>query len=53
MTVAGVELRQASPADADFICRLVEATMRSYVEQTWSSFSEALNNHACRFACES
>jgi GNAT superfamily N-acetyltransferase len=43
MTVAGVELRQASPADADFIYRLVEATMRSYVEQTWGSFSEELN----------
>ena len=43
MTVAGVELRQASPADADFIYRLVEVTMRSYVEQTWGSFSEELN----------
>ena len=43
MTVASVELRQATLADADFIYRLVEVTMRSYVEQTWGSFSEELN----------
>ena len=43
MTVAGVELRQASLADAEFIYRLVEVTMRSYVEQIWGSFSEELN----------
>jgi len=43
LTVASVALRPASPADADFIYRLVEVTMRSYVEQTWGSFSEELN----------
>jgi len=35
-----MELRQATAADADFIYRLVEATMRPYVEQIWCSFSE-------------
>ena len=43
MTVESVELRQASPADADFIYRLIETTMRSYVEQVWGSFSEENN----------
>jgi hypothetical protein len=43
MTAAGVELRQASLADADFIYRLVEVTMRSCVEETWGSFSDELN----------
>jgi GNAT superfamily N-acetyltransferase len=43
MTVASLELRQASPADADFIYRLIETTMRSYVEQVWGSFSEENN----------
>jgi GNAT superfamily N-acetyltransferase len=43
MTVESVGLRQAGQADADFIYRLVEATMRSYVEQTWGSFSEEVN----------
>ncbi len=43
MTDASLELRQASPPDADFIYRLVEVTMRSYVEQTWGSFSEELS----------
>jgi ribosomal protein S18 acetylase RimI-like enzyme len=36
-------LRQATTADAEFIYRLVEATMRSYVEQIWGSFSEEYN----------
>ena len=35
-------LRRASAADADFVYRVVEATMRRYVEQTWGSFSEEL-----------
>ncbi|MFL6566343.1 MAG: GNAT family N-acetyltransferase [Burkholderiales bacterium] len=39
MTVESVGLRQASQADADFIYRLVEVTMRSYVERIWASFS--------------
>jgi ribosomal protein S18 acetylase RimI-like enzyme len=43
MTVESVGLRQASQADADFIYRLVEVTMRSYVERIWGSFSEAYN----------
>jgi len=38
-----MELRQASLADAEFIYRRVEATMRSYVEQIWGSFSEEYN----------
>ena len=36
-------LRQAAAADADFVYRVVEATMRHYVEQTWGSFSEELS----------
>jgi GNAT superfamily N-acetyltransferase len=35
--------RKATPADAEFIYRVVEATMRSYVEQVWGSFSEEYN----------
>jgi len=35
-------LRQAAAADADFVYRVVEATMRHYVKQTWGSFSEEL-----------
>jgi len=35
-----MELRRATAADADFIYRLVEVTMRSYVEQTWGTFNE-------------
>jgi GNAT superfamily N-acetyltransferase len=38
-----ITLRQATTADAEFIYRLVEATMRSYVEQIWGSFSEEYN----------
>jgi GNAT superfamily N-acetyltransferase len=34
-------LRRATPCDADFVYRVMEATMRRYVEQTWGSFSEA------------
>jgi GNAT superfamily N-acetyltransferase len=33
-------LRPASAADAEFIYRVMEATMRRYVEQTWGAFSE-------------
>ena len=36
-------LRQATAADSDFIYRLVERTMRGYVEQIWGSFSEEYN----------
>jgi GNAT superfamily N-acetyltransferase len=35
-------LRRASAADADFVYRVVDATMRRYIEQTWGSFSEEL-----------
>ena len=35
-----VQLRKAEADDAEFICRVVETTMRVYVEQTWGSFSE-------------
>ena len=36
-------LREATPADAEFIYRIVETTMRDYVERTWGSFSEDYN----------
>jgi GNAT superfamily N-acetyltransferase len=39
-------LRRASAADADFVYRVMEATMRLYVEQTWGSFSEELTRKA-------
>ena len=39
----GTTFRQATSADADFIYRVVEATMRAYVEQIWGSFSEEYN----------
>jgi GNAT superfamily N-acetyltransferase len=35
-------LRRATLSDADFVYRVMEATMRRYVEQTWGSFSEEL-----------
>src|SRR5687768_9626053 len=38
-----VALRQAQATDAEFIYRLVETTMRGYVEQIWGSFSEEYN----------
>ena len=31
-----VSLRAATPEDAEFLFRLLKATMREYVEQTWS-----------------
>ena len=33
-------LRVATARDIDFISRLIETTMRSYVEQTWGPFSQ-------------
>ena len=33
-------MRRASAADAEFVYRVMEATMRRYVEQTWGAFSE-------------
>ena len=38
-----IRLREAVAADADFIYRVVETTMRSYVEQVWGAFNEATN----------
>jgi GNAT superfamily N-acetyltransferase len=38
-------LRRASAADADFVFRVVEGTMRRYVEQTWGSFSEEITRN--------
>jgi ribosomal protein S18 acetylase RimI-like enzyme len=36
-------LRTACPADAEFIYRLVDSTMRSYVEQIWGQFNDEYN----------
>ena len=41
-----IECRIATPGDADFIYRVVEITMRRYVEQTWGSFPEDGNRKA-------
>ena len=38
-----ITFRVATTADAEFIYRVVEVTMRSYVEQIWGSFSEEYN----------
>jgi len=43
MAPDAIRLRQAEATDADFIYRVVEATMRDYVEQIWGSFSEDYN----------
>lgn len=43
MSLDGIRLRQATAADADFIYRVVETTMRGYAEQVWGSFSEEYN----------
>jgi GNAT superfamily N-acetyltransferase len=43
MTERQTTFREAILADAEFIYRVVEATMRTYVEQTWGSFSEEYN----------
>jgi hypothetical protein len=37
-----ITLRPALEADTDFVYRVVEETMRSYVQQTWGTFSEDL-----------
>jgi GNAT superfamily N-acetyltransferase len=36
-------LRDASSSDADFIYRVVEQTMRGYVEKVWGRFNEEMN----------
>ena len=40
MSFTNVRLREATAADCEFIYRLVETTMRGYVESVWGSFSE-------------
>ena len=40
MRLDAITLRPATSKDAEFIYRLVETTMRGYVEQIWGSFSE-------------
>lgn len=43
MPLHAIALRQAKITDAEFIYRVVETTMRVYVEQIWGSFSEDYN----------
>jgi len=38
-----LRLRDASASDADFIYRVIERTMRGYVEKTWGAFNEEGN----------
>jgi GNAT superfamily N-acetyltransferase len=38
-----LRFREATTNDAEFIYRVVETTMRSYVERTWGAFSEEHN----------
>lgn len=40
------ELRKATPEDAAFCYRVLETTMREYVEQTWGAFNAADNQKA-------
>ena len=42
MTSARITLRNATEADVSFIAELIERTMRSYVEQTYGSYSREL-----------
>lgn len=43
MDPTSIRLREATPADNEFICRLVEETMRAYVEKIWEAFGEDYN----------
>ena len=43
MSPGAIQLRGAESSDAEFIYRVVEATMRAYVEKIWGSFSEDYN----------
>ena len=43
MLAGAVQLRNAEAFDVEFIYRVVETTMRTYVEQIWGSFSEDYN----------
>ena len=41
-----ITLRQAQAGDGEFVYRLVETTMRAYVEQIWGSFNEERSRRA-------
>jgi GNAT superfamily N-acetyltransferase len=43
MQISDIRLRAATENDANFIYRIIETTMRSYVEQIWGAFSEEYN----------
>jgi phosphoglycolate phosphatase len=43
MRIGDIQLREASESDADFIYRVIETTMRTYVERVWGTFSEEYN----------
>ena len=43
MRLDAITLRQAQAEDGEFVYRLVETTMRAYVEQIWGSFNEEYN----------
>jgi GNAT superfamily N-acetyltransferase len=42
--VGAIQLREATGNDDEFIYRLIEATMRAYVENIWGTFSEERNH---------
>lgn len=41
-----IEFRKATPGDAEFAYRVLETTMRGYVEETWGAFNVADNRKA-------
>jgi hypothetical protein len=43
-----LRLRDASASDAEFIYRVIERTMRGYVEKTWGLFNEEYNRNATK-----
>jgi N-acetylglutamate synthase-like GNAT family acetyltransferase len=46
MPLSPITLRLATDQDVDFISRLIETTMRSYVEQIWGSYSPSRTREA-------
>lgn len=46
MRAESITLRPAQAGDEPFICRLVETTMRGYVEKIWGAFSEDYNRRS-------
>src|SRR5262245_7864770 len=50
MEPLALSLRLATDGDVDFISKLIETTMRSYVEQTWGSFSQERTRQTVREA---